>query len=58
MCELERGAVDVQAFGEILRQVGFAGFVVVEQDMYPAPPEQPLPIARANRDYLRRLGWG
>ena len=58
MCDLERGAVDFRAFGEILRAVGFAGFVVVEQDMYPAPPDQPMPIARANRDYLRRLGWG
>jgi inosose dehydratase len=57
-CELDRGAIDFLAFGELLRDVGFHGFVVVEQDMYPAPPDKPLPIARANRDYLRRLGWG
>ncbi|MGH6912939.1 MAG: sugar phosphate isomerase/epimerase family protein, partial [Geminicoccales bacterium] len=63
MCELERGAVDFRAvdfraFDEVLREVGFEGFAVVEQDMYPAPQGQPLPIARANREYLRRLGWG
>jgi len=57
-CELDRGAIDFRAFGQLLRDVGFQGFVVVEQDMYPAPPDKPLPIARANRDYLRRLGWG
>ncbi len=57
-CELDRGAIDFPAFGELLREVAFQGFVVVEQDMYPAPPDKPLPIARANRDYLRRLGWG
>ncbi len=57
-CELDRGAIDFAAFGELLREVDFQGFVVVEQDMYPAPPDKPLPIARANRDYLRRLGWG
>ncbi len=57
-CELDRGAVDFSAFGDLLREVDFRGFVVVEQDMYPAPPDKPLPIARANRDYLRRLGWG
>ncbi len=57
-CELDRGAVDFAGFGELLRAAQFQGFVVVEQDMYPAPPEKPLPIARANRDYLRRLGWG
>jgi inosose dehydratase len=58
MCELERGAVDFRAFDKVLREVGFEGFAVVEQDMYPAPPGKPLPIAKANRDYLRRLGWG
>jgi inosose dehydratase len=57
-CELDRGAIDFSAVGELLREVDFQGFVVVEQDMYPAPPDKPLPIARANRDYLRRLGWG
>jgi inosose dehydratase len=57
-CELERGAVDFSRFGELLREVDFQGFVVVEQDMYPAPADKPLPIARANRDYLRQLGWG
>jgi inosose dehydratase len=57
-CELDRGAIDFSAFGELLREADFQSFVVVEQDMYPAPPDKPLPIARANRDYLRRLGWG
>jgi inosose dehydratase len=57
-CELDRGAIDFAAFGDLLGDVNFQGFVVVEQDMYPAPPDKPLPIARANRDYLRRLGWG
>jgi inosose dehydratase len=57
-CELDRGAIDFPGFGDLLREVGFQGFVVVEQDMYPCPPDKPLPIARANRDYLRRLGWG
>ena len=57
-CELDRGAIDFPRFGELLREADFQGFVVVEQDMYPAPPEKPLPIARANRDYLRQLGWG
>jgi inosose dehydratase len=57
-CELDRGAIDFARFGDLLQQVNFQGFVVVEQDMYPAPPDKPLPIARANRDYLRRLGWG
>ena len=58
MCELERGAVDFAAFDRVLREAGFEGFAVVEQDMYPAPRGRPLPIARANREHLRGLGWG
>ena len=56
--QLDRGAIDFAGFGDLLRAADFQGFIVVEQDMYPAPPDKPLPIARANRDYLRRLGWG
>jgi inosose dehydratase len=32
--------------------------VVVEQDMYPCPPDQPLPIAIATRELLARHGAG
>ena len=31
---------------------------IVEQDMYPAPFDKPLPIARRTREYLRGIGIG
>jgi len=34
------------------------GFAIVEQDMYPAPFDKPLPIAKRTRAYLREIGMG
>lgn len=33
-------------------------FTIVEQDMYPCPPDQPLPIATRTRAYLNGCGLG
>jgi len=34
------------------------GWGIVEQDMFPAPFDKPLPIARRNREFLRAHGIG
>lgn len=52
------GAVDFAALRDALEEISFEGFGIVEQDMYPAPFDKPLPIAIRTRDYLRRLGFG
>ena len=57
-CEPAKGAVDFAAFRDVLGDVGYEGFAIVEQDMYPAPFEKPLPIARRTRAYLREIGIG
>ena len=57
-CELKKGAVDFAAFRDVLRDINYEGWAIVEQDMYPAPFDKPLPIARRNRAYLRELGIG
>jgi inosose dehydratase len=57
-CELSKGAVDFAAFRDVLRDIHYEGFAIVEQDMYPAPFDKPLPIARRNREYLREMGLG
>jgi inosose dehydratase len=57
-CELSRGAVDFVAFRDVLRDINYDGWAIVEQDMYPAPFDKPLPIATRNRAYLRELGLG
>ncbi len=52
------GGVDFLAFRDVLRDIGFDGWAVVEQDMYPAPFDKPLPIAKRTRAYLRDIGIG
>ncbi len=52
------GIVDFEAFLKALREVGYSGIVMVEQDMYPVPFDVPLPIARRTREYLRNVGYG
>ena len=54
-CELGRGAVDFANVVETLLQIGYDGWIVVEQDVFPgygAPEES----ARRSRDFLRGLG--
>jgi inosose dehydratase len=57
-CEPSQGAVDFLAFRDALREIGYDGLVTVEQDMYPAPFDKPLPIAKRTRTYLRSIGIG
>ena len=56
--EPSEGAVDFLAFRDALREIEFDGFAIVEQDMYPAPFDKPLPIASRTRQYLREIGIG
>ncbi|MCH2539818.1 MAG: sugar phosphate isomerase/epimerase [Anaerolineales bacterium] len=52
------GAVDFEAFRDVLQEVNFQGMATVEQDMYPAPFDKPFPIAKRTRNYLREIGIG
>jgi inosose dehydratase len=56
--EPSKGAVDFLAFRDVLREINFSGWAIVEQDMYPAPFDKPLPIARRTRAYLREIDMG
>jgi len=50
--------IDFAAFRDALRDVNYQGWAVVEQDMYPAPFDKPMPIAARTREYLRQIGIG
>lgn len=56
-CELSQGSVDVVALRSSLREIDYDGWAIVEQGMYPAPFDKPLPIAKRNLTYLRKLGF-
>jgi inosose dehydratase len=56
--EPSQGAVDFPALRNVLDDVGYEGFGIAEQDMYPAPFDKPLPIAERTRQYLVEIGFG
>ena len=58
MCEPDIGAVDFKAFGDVLREVGYDGYCVVEQDTHRPPLDVPFQIAKRTRDYLRHVDVG
>ena len=57
-CEPAEGGVDFLALRDVLQEIDFDGWAIVEQDMYPAPFDKPLPIAKRTRAYLREIGMG
>lgn len=57
-CEPARGALDFLEFRDVLQEIGYTGFAIVEQDMYPAHFDKPLPIAKRTRRYLSEIGIG
>jgi inosose dehydratase len=52
--ELGEGMVDFPALFGVLRDAGFAGWVIVETDV--TRKSSPLESAKISRDYLRRIG--
>ncbi|MFF4409379.1 sugar phosphate isomerase/epimerase family protein [Streptomyces sp. NPDC001404] len=56
MCEPPRGVPELEPVLAAAQGLGVDLFAIVEQDMYPCPPEQPLPIARRTRAFLRSCG--
>lgn len=57
-CEPSKGVVDFSAFRDVLHEVDYDGWAIVEQDMFPAPFDKPLPIAKRTRAYLQEIGIG
>jgi inosose dehydratase len=54
-CELGHGSVDFRAVLGLLKSSGYAGWLVVEQDVLPSMGT-PAQSAARNREYLRSLG--
>jgi inosose dehydratase len=54
--EPAKGVPDFLALRDALAEVGYEGFAIVEQDMYPAPFDKPFPIAKRTYEYLRQIG--
>ena len=56
-CNLGKGMTDFKAVKALLDHSGYQGWCTVEQDCDPAGPTSPIDDARANRDYLKSIGF-
>ena len=56
-CNLGKGDVDFPAVRQVLLDAGYDGWCTVEQDCDPTLDVSPFDDARANRDYLRSIGF-
>ncbi|MGW0390760.1 sugar phosphate isomerase/epimerase family protein [Streptomyces sp. NPDC003042] len=56
MCEPPSGVPAMEPVLAAAQALGVDLFAIVEQDMYPCPPDRPLPIARRTRAFLRSCG--
>jgi inosose dehydratase len=56
--ELGKGSVDFPALLNVLRDLDYTGWAVVEQDILPDTGADALASAKANREYLRQTGMG
>ncbi len=54
-CNFGRGAMDFDALGDTMREVGFTGWATVEQDRGPSVMTTALEDAIANRAFLRTI---
>lgn len=58
MCEPPLGEPAMPPILDALSGLDAEIFAIVEQDMYPCPPDQPLPIAKRTHDHLTTCGGG
>ncbi|MFR9755666.1 sugar phosphate isomerase/epimerase family protein [Streptomyces sp. TR06-5] len=56
MCEPPLGVPALEPVLEAAQKLGADLFAIVEQDMYPCPPDRPLPVALRTRRFLRGCG--
>lgn len=56
-CNLGQGDVDFAAVRAVLLEAGFQGWCTVEQDCDPTLDVSPIADARANRAYLKSIGF-
>jgi inosose dehydratase len=58
MCEPPQGVPELPPVLDALAALDVDLFAIVEQDLYPCPPDLPLPIAERTLSYLKTHGGG
>ena len=57
MCPIGRGRIDYLGLRDLLNEMGYAGYITIEQERDPRNADGVLEDLRASRDFLRRSGF-
>jgi inosose dehydratase len=57
MCPIGRGVIDYPAVKRTLEEIGYHGFITVEQERDPLNVAGSLEDVKQSRDYLRSVGF-
>jgi inosose dehydratase len=57
MCPIGRGRIDYSGLRELLTEIGYGGFITIEQERDPRNPGGALADLTASRDFLRHAGF-
>ncbi len=57
MCPIGRGVLDYDGIRETLREIGYQGYITVEQERDPRNSGSVLADVKASRDFLRSVGF-
>jgi inosose dehydratase len=57
MCPIGRGRIDYPGLRDLLNEIGYAGYITIEQERDPRNADGVLGDLRASRDFLRHSGF-
>ena len=57
MCPIGRGRIDYSGLRELLTEIGYGGYITIEQERDPRNAGSVLADLAASRDFLRRVGF-
>lgn len=58
MCPIGEGAVDYDAVQQVLTEIGYTGWITIEQERDPRNSSTTLPDIKRSRKYLAKRGFG
>jgi inosose dehydratase len=57
MCPIGRGRIDYSGLRELLGEIGYGGYITIEQERDPRNAHGALADLAASREFLRRVGF-
>jgi inosose dehydratase len=57
MCPIGRGRIDYSGLCELLAEIGYRGYITIEQERDPSNTGSVLADLAASREFLRRAGF-